>query len=219
MVASKWPTWKAVAAALFLMAACGGVEVGLILSLRVSTPILIRSLAETMQPIYERGIEYPMVIIGVIASVFLALGLIPPYFEIWKRRGRVVGFNWAFLTIDWLGAFFSLMALVAQHTFDILGGVIYIVCLILEGGIFTCHFIWLFRTRKIRKAAHAEGKTFDDTLQEHIESGVPFAFSERKIRFKKEDVESKFHAGNAAVQPESGTSVFEASFREDLPSS
>ncbi len=31
--------------------------------------------------------------VGVIAAVVLAAGLIPPYFEIWKRRGRVVGIS------------------------------------------------------------------------------------------------------------------------------
>ena len=35
-----------------------------------------------------------MIILGVIASILLAGGLIPPYFEIWKRRGRVIGINW-----------------------------------------------------------------------------------------------------------------------------
>jgi hypothetical protein len=30
-----------------------------------------------------------------------------------------------FLSMDWAGAFFSLMALIAQDTFDILGGVLY----------------------------------------------------------------------------------------------
>jgi hypothetical protein len=39
-----------------------------------------------------------MVIVGVIASVFLAAGLLPPYYEIWKRRGRVVGINWVGLS-------------------------------------------------------------------------------------------------------------------------
>jgi hypothetical protein len=29
--------------------------------------------------------------VGVISSVFIALGLIPPYFELWKRQGRVIG--------------------------------------------------------------------------------------------------------------------------------
>ena len=69
-----------------------------------------------------------MTFIGVIAAVLLALGLIPPWVEIWKRRGKVIGISklafetylhidsrlhqgFVFLTIDWLGAFFSLMAL------------------------------------------------------------------------------------------------------------
>lgn len=50
------------------------------------------------QPLYDRGISYPMVILGVIAGILLAAGLIPPYFEIWKRRGRVVGINWVFVS-------------------------------------------------------------------------------------------------------------------------
>jgi hypothetical protein len=32
--------------------------------------------------------------VGIVAAVILAIGLLPPYGEIWKRRGRVVGFNW-----------------------------------------------------------------------------------------------------------------------------
>jgi hypothetical protein len=96
----------------------------------------------------------------------LALGFLPVYLEMWKRRGRVVGFSeyshfpvnnlehlayyfpadWVFLSIDTLGALFSLFALgmllhdsdssvglkltsykAAQGTFDILGAVLYIV--------------------------------------------------------------------------------------------
>jgi hypothetical protein len=70
---------------------------------------------------------------AISASVILGLGLIPPYFELAKRNGRVIGIgtscgvglcetrvsvlrlcvhiDFIFLTVDWLGAFFSLMAL------------------------------------------------------------------------------------------------------------
>jgi uncharacterized protein with PQ loop repeat len=44
-----------------------------------------------------------MIILGVIASILLAVGLLPPYIEIYKRRGRVIGINWVqFLTTHYL---------------------------------------------------------------------------------------------------------------------
>jgi hypothetical protein len=115
--------------------------------------------------------------------------------------------------MDWLGAFFSLMALVAQNTFDVLGGVLYIVwyvhlvdavvsppfyiklltpgsCL-LEIGIFLSHGIWLLRTYKLRMEAAAQGKTFDDIAAEHEEQGLPFKFAERKSRREKRAAESQ----------------------------
>ncbi|MCJ1257865.1 hypothetical protein MMC24_005691 [Lignoscripta atroalba] len=138
-----WRTWTASLLATALGLFFGGLQAALILVLR---------------PLYDRGISWPMTLVGVVAAVLLAAGLIPPYYEIWKRRGRVVGINWVFLSIDWLGAFFSLMALVAQETFDVLGGVF----IFLELGIFASHGIWLVKTRKLRKQAKSEGKDFDD---------------------------------------------------------
>ncbi|KAI9804394.1 MAG: hypothetical protein M1825_001293 [Sarcosagium campestre] len=101
----------------------------------------------------------------------MALGLLPPYRELWKRGGEVVGINFIFLGIDFMGAFFSLMALVAQNTFDALGGSLYIVCLALEIGIFASHWIFLFRTRGIRCRAirdneHAVGNGTSNTVQQ-----------------------------------------------------
>jgi hypothetical protein len=68
-----------------------------------------------------------------------------------------------------------------QNTFDILGGVLYILCVLMEGAIFLSHLIWLFRTREIRAQANAEGKTFDDIAEESRQQGVEFKFAERKI--------------------------------------
>jgi len=96
----RWPVWKASSVAGVVWLVFGGVEAALIL---------------TLKPLYDRGTDFPMIILGVIASILLAVGLLPPYIEIWKRRGRVIGINWIFLTIDWMGAFFSLMALGSFH--------------------------------------------------------------------------------------------------------
>lgn len=79
-----------------------------------------------------------------------------------ERITSLTAVDFVFLAMDWLGAFFSLMALVAQQTFDVLGGVLYICCIMLEAGIFLSHFIWLLRTRKLRKRAKDSGIDFDD---------------------------------------------------------
>ncbi|AEO54840.1 hypothetical protein MYCTH_2297920 [Thermothelomyces thermophilus ATCC 42464] len=162
---SQWPAWKASLLACAVAAVFAGAEAALILTLR---------------PLYDRGNGTPVMVVGIIAAILLAAGLLPPYGEIWKRRGRVIGINWVFLGMDCSGAFFSLMALVAQNSFDVLGGVLYIVCCVLEIGIFLSHLVWLARTRRIRKAAAAEGKTFDDVAAEHEMRGIPFKFAERK---------------------------------------
>lgn len=146
-----------------------------------------------------------MIILGVVASILLAVGLLPPYVEIWRRRGRVIGINWIFLTIDWMGAFFSLMALVAQNTFDILGGVLYILCIFIEGGIFISHLIWRFRTRKIRAQAKEDGKTFEDIAEECRRENVQFRFAEREVVLpffrSKPDAPGSLEAGDVQDSP------------------
>ena len=66
---------------------------------------------------YKRGVEWPVFLVGVAAAVLLIIGYVPVPFEIVKRRGHVIGIDWVFLTIDWFGAFFSLMALGTLTTF------------------------------------------------------------------------------------------------------
>ncbi|KAI1349128.1 PQ loop repeat-domain-containing protein [Xylaria sp. FL0043] len=161
----KWPLWKVLLVTVGTAAIFAGVEAALILTIR---------------PIYKAGNETPVIVIGVVAAILLAAGLLPPYGEAWKRRGRIIGINFVFLTIDSLGALFSLLSLAAQNSFDVLGGIMYIICILLEIGIFASHLIWLFRTRRIRRDAKSESKTFDDIMAEHEQRGLPFKFSERK---------------------------------------
>ena len=88
-----------------LLAIFAGVEVGLVFAIR---------------PSYSKGLEWPVLLIGIIAFLTLISGYIGIPFELLKRRGRVVGIDFIFLAIDWNGAFFSLMALVAQNEFHAL---------------------------------------------------------------------------------------------------
>jgi hypothetical protein len=47
----------------------------------------------------------------------------------------------------------------------------------------------MFRTRKIRSDAKAEGKSFDDVAQEYKRQEIPFAFAERQWRGRSRDDE------------------------------
>jgi uncharacterized protein with PQ loop repeat len=102
-------------------------------------------------PLRSLQVDWPITLMGVLDAILLAAGLIPPYFELSKRQGQVVGINFIFLAMDSLGALFSLFSLVAENKgpdIDILGCVLYAVVLILEIGIFSSHIIWTIRFRK-----------------------------------------------------------------------
>ncbi|PGH05935.1 hypothetical protein AJ80_08247 [Polytolypa hystricis UAMH7299] len=136
----------------------GGLEALFILTLRIP---------------YKKGITWPATLIGVIATVLLALSLLGPYFELWKRDGRVIGISWFFLSMDMLGAVFSLFALAAEGEFDILGGVLYIIVqdysIVLELGICASHIIWRIRFRHLVRQAKEKGMSIDDLLGEVME--------------------------------------------------
>ncbi|MCJ1286139.1 hypothetical protein MMC26_005483 [Xylographa opegraphella] len=149
----KWKTWKATALVTAVFVLCGAIEAVLIVTLKGP---------------YDRGVEWPMLLVGIIAAVLVGSGILPPYWELWKRNGRVIGINWIFLSMDSAGAIFSLFALVAQDTFDVLGGCVYLVVIILEGGIFASHCVWLIRTRKLQKRAKLLGVSFDDLPEARI---------------------------------------------------
>ncbi|CAI7657843.1 unnamed protein product [Penicillium bialowiezense] len=131
---------------------------------------------------YNNGVTWPDIVVGVVAAILLSAGLLPPYFELWKRDGRVIGINWVFLSIDTLGGLFSLFALgnwlalrqlqtllltqaeAAQGSFDILGGIMYILVVVLEAGIYASHIVWRIRYRKLRQEAEASGQSIDDII-------------------------------------------------------
>ncbi|KAI0384236.1 PQ loop repeat-domain-containing protein [Hypomontagnella monticulosa] len=177
---NKWVIWKVILIGVVNAVVFAGVQAALIL---------------TLQPLYDAGQDTGILVVGIIANILLAVGLLPPYGEIWKRRGRVIGINFVFLSMDWLGAFFSLMSLAAQNSFDALGGALYIVCIFLETGIFLSHVIWLLRTWKVRKEAASRGKTFDDIAAEHEEQGIRFKFAERKYSKRVEERENDVEMG------------------------
>ena len=103
-----------------------------------------------------------MMLMAISASVIQVIGLIPPYFELAKRGGRVIGIDFWFLGIDYAGAFFSLMAVVAQEWFDGLGAGLYVACLVLETGIFVSQGVWWWRVGRGRGEGKGMGVGIDE---------------------------------------------------------
>lgn len=103
----------------------------------------------------SRGIEDPtdgrLLVFGIIASILLAIGLIPPYFELAKRKGQLVGFSFLFLAVDCSGAIFSMFSVVFGEKLDIMGITLYVICAALEIGLFVSHFIWCLRFKWFKK--------------------------------------------------------------------
>ncbi|CAI4524519.1 CPA_1a_G0028110.mRNA.1.CDS.1 [Saccharomyces cerevisiae] len=132
--------WKIVSIVFLMVAFAVGMEIGFILPLR---------------SLYDRGIKWPDLIFGIVAIILLGAGLLPPYFELAKRKGRVVGINFVFLVIDSMGAWLSMVSVIIGKM-DILGIILYAVIAILELGIFLSHFIWCCRFKWFRKGESAE---------------------------------------------------------------
>ncbi|KAF2454125.1 PQ loop repeat-domain-containing protein [Lineolata rhizophorae] len=136
--------------------AFGGIEALLILTLRGP---------------YERGIEWPVFFIGVFAAILLVIGLIPLYIDLWKCKGRAPGLSLRFMLVDFSGAFFSLLSLIAQNTFDPFGGALYAAILILELGIMASQLIWNCRHRRLIAAAKRAKIPVDEYIKSFPASG------------------------------------------------
>lgn len=76
----------------------------------------------------------PTQFFGILSSVLIALGLLPQYWEIWKRK-EVVGISYFFITIDTLGGVFSLLSLVFKPKFDIIAAVTYSLVVVMDSVI------------------------------------------------------------------------------------
>jgi hypothetical protein len=55
-------------------------------------------------------VDWPAKIFGALGLTMIAVGLVPPYIDIYKEK-RVRGFSFIFLMVDMGGAFFSLLSL------------------------------------------------------------------------------------------------------------
>ena len=118
----RWSVAKALAVVLPIGSAMAGIEVGLIFALRKGK---------------QRGVEWPVTLMAVLAAVFLALGVLRHYWDIYQHR-TVRGISFFFVGLDAMGDLTSILSVLFQPTLDVLGLIIYGVELTLWIGIFAC---------------------------------------------------------------------------------
>ncbi|EXJ89303.1 hypothetical protein A1O3_02369 [Capronia epimyces CBS 606.96] len=154
----------------------------------------------------DKHLEWPLTLVGAVAFILLISGYMPIPFELIRRRGRVVGIDFIFLIIDWFGAFFSLLSLVAQNTFDPLFGTLYALCACIEMSMFVSHGIWLLRTRHLRRMCTELGVDFDayPPAVEWQNSGIKVPCKQYPSSTVHCTTDTEASADTAAVKQESG---------------
>ncbi|KAK4613838.1 hypothetical protein CLAFUW4_09294 [Fulvia fulva] len=115
----KWSIVRSLAVVVPVAAVMPAIEVGLVFALRVGL---------------TRGTEWPLTLMAVLAALFLALGVLRHYWDIYVHR-TVRGISFLFVGIDALGDLTSIIAVLFQSKLDVLGLVIYGVELVLWIGV------------------------------------------------------------------------------------
>lgn len=149
-----WSVAKALSVVLPIAVVMAAIEVGLIFALRISV---------------KRNVHWPVTLMAVLAALFLALGVLRHYWDIWRHR-TVRGISFAFVGIDAMGDLTSLISVLFQPRLDVLGLVIYGTELVLWMGVFAAGGYYNFmpwarsrvQQRKERKVQEGEGVTMHE---------------------------------------------------------
>ncbi|EKM75016.1 hypothetical protein AGABI1DRAFT_132637 [Agaricus bisporus var. burnettii JB137-S8] len=110
------------------------------------------------KPAYERGVTAPVKLYGVLSTLFIAAGLLPQYWEIYKRK-EVVGISYLFIFVDILGGLLNDLSLLFAKEFDGLAAASYTIVIsmlqsyhsIMDSAIFIAALILNPRARRRRR--------------------------------------------------------------------
>lgn len=140
-----------------------GVQLGLVFALRRAEE--------------EKGLQWPKMVMAVLAACLLCLGVLRHYVDIWCER-TVRGISFVFVALDALGDLASLLSILFEPKLDILGIVIYASELTLWLGVFACGgwynlVPWARRKRsQLRRSQRDEAVENADGQQELDDMGT-----------------------------------------------
>lgn len=133
---ARWSLARCFTTVLPIAAVMAGMQTGLILALRIA---------------HARHLEWPLTLMAVLSALLLALGVLRHYWDIWVHR-TVRGISFLFVAIDAAGDVLSLLAVLFQARWDVLGMVIYATELVLWMGIMAAGAWYNLRPWAVKKA-------------------------------------------------------------------
>ncbi|EKM75019.1 hypothetical protein AGABI1DRAFT_13511, partial [Agaricus bisporus var. burnettii JB137-S8] len=101
------------------------------------------------RPAYERGVTAPVELYGVLSAVLIAAGLLPQYWEIYKRK-EVIGISYLFIFVDVLGGLLNDLSLLFAKEFDGLAAASYTIVIVMDSAILIAALILNPRARRRR---------------------------------------------------------------------
>lgn len=136
-----------------------GIEVGLIYALRAGK---------------SKGTTWPITLMAVLAALFLALGVLRHYWDIYVHR-TVRGISFIFCGIDATGDLTSMLAVLFEPKIDVLGLIIYGVELALWIGIFACGGYFILWPWLKRRSSRATSGSISNTAEQDESRGATLA--------------------------------------------
>ncbi|CAE7194992.1 unnamed protein product [Rhizoctonia solani] len=119
---------------------------------------------------YKNGDVWSLRTFALISAILLSCGLLPQYWEIWKRK-EVVGVSILFMTIDLLGGVFSAVSLVFREAFDVFAAVPYLLVVVLDGLVIALAIILNPLARRRRRRGELNERRVEDMeLREYKQS-------------------------------------------------
>jgi hypothetical protein len=142
----KWTITGTLTVTLPIACSMAGIEAGLIFALRHSL---------------RHAIDWPVTLMAILAALFLALGVLRHYWDIYRYR-TVRGISFFFVALDAMGDLTSLFSVLFLPKLDVLGLVIYGTEFVLWLGVFASGgyynlLPWVLLKMRQRKARQDSG--------------------------------------------------------------
>ncbi|KDQ11345.1 hypothetical protein BOTBODRAFT_162876 [Botryobasidium botryosum FD-172 SS1] len=109
----------------------------------------------------KKGNTRPLDFIGVFGGIGIIVGLLPQFWEIYKRR-EVIGISLIFMTIDTTGGIFNALSLVFKEKFDGIAAMSFIGVAVLDSLVLLCAAI--LNPRAKRRRAREQAAAGEDAM-------------------------------------------------------